>query len=106
MGSSSEAVPTENEQVPALEAVGISKQFGSTVALREVSVSLRPGRCLGLVGRNGAGKSTLVSIMSGIYGADRGEVRFEGQPAPDLGDVRLGGRRFPPCSSTPWLSRS
>ena len=39
MGSSSEAVPTENEQVPALEAVGISKQFGSTVALREVSVS-------------------------------------------------------------------
>ena len=67
MGSSSEAVPTENEQVPALEAVGISKQFGSTVALREVSVSLRPGRCLGLVGRNGAGKSTLVSIMSGIY---------------------------------------
>ena len=88
MGSSSEAVPTENEQVPALEAVGISKQFGSTVALREVSVSLRPGRCLGLVGRNGAGKSTLVSIMSGIYGADRGEVRFEGQPAPDLGDVQ------------------
>ena len=67
MGSSSEAVPTENEQVPALEAVGISKQFGSTVALREVSVSLRPGRCLGLIGRNGAGKSTLVSIMSGIY---------------------------------------
>ena len=94
MGSSSEAVPTENEQVRAVEAVGISKQFGSTVALREVSVSLRPGRCLGLVGRNGAGKSTLVSIMSGIYGADRGEVRFEGQPAPDLGDVQAWRERI------------
>ncbi|HTV12434.1 MAG TPA: sugar ABC transporter ATP-binding protein [Acidimicrobiales bacterium] len=83
-----------NEDVPAAEAIGISKQFGSTVALRGVSVSLRSGRCLGLVGRNGAGKSTLVSIMSGIYGADRGEVRFEGQPAPALGDVQAWRERI------------
>ena len=52
--------------VPPAEAVGIYKQFGSTLALRGVSLALRSGRCLGLVGRNGAGKSTLVSIMSGI----------------------------------------
>jgi len=84
---SSEAVLMANGHVPAAEAIGISKQFGSTVALRGVSISLRSGRCLGLVRRNGAGKSTLVSIMSGIYGADKGEVRFEGQPAPALGDV-------------------
>ncbi len=73
------------EQNPAVEAAGIFKQFGSTQALRDVDLTLQPGRCLGLVGRNGAGKSTLVSILSGIYPADAGQVRFEGQPAPPLG---------------------
>lgn len=72
---------------PAAEAAGIYKQFGSTQALRGVDLTLRPGRCVGLVGRNGAGKSTLVSILSGIYPADRGTVRFDGRPAPPLGNV-------------------
>jgi len=72
---------------PAAEAVGIHKQFGSTQALRGVDLTLYPGRCLGLVGRNGAGKSTLVSILSGIYPADSGEVHFDGVPAPPLGNV-------------------
>ena len=53
-----------------------------------------PGRCLGLVGRNGAGKSTLVSILSGIYPADRGEVRFDGVPAPALGAVGAWRRQI------------
>jgi len=70
---------------PAAEALGIYKQFGSTQALRGVDLILQPGRCLGLVGRNGAGKSTLVSILSGIYPADAGQVRFDGRPAPPLG---------------------
>jgi simple sugar transport system ATP-binding protein len=73
--------------VPAVEATGIHKQFGSTQALRGVDITLWPGRCLGLVGRNGAGKSTLVSILSGIYPADAGQVRFDGTPAPPLGAV-------------------
>jgi simple sugar transport system ATP-binding protein len=60
----------------AVEAAGIHKRFGSTRALRGVDLRLEPGRCLGLVGRNGAGKSTLVSILSGIYPPDRGEVRL------------------------------
>ena len=68
-------------------AEGIHKRFGSTHALRGVGLSLQPGRCLGLVGRNGAGKSTLVSILSGLVPPDAGEVRFDGQPAPSLGDV-------------------
>ena len=60
---------------PVVEAAGVYKRFGSTQALRGIDLVLRPGRCLGLVGRNGAGKSTLVSILSGIYPADAGEVR-------------------------------
>src|SRR5580658_5371285 len=73
--------------LPAVEAAGIHKRFGSTHALRGVGLSLYPGRCLGLVGRNGAGKSTLVSILSGIVPPDAGEVLFDGQPAPSLGDI-------------------
>ena len=61
---------------PAVEAAGIHKRFGSTRALRGVDLALEPGRCLGLVGRNGAGKSTLVSILSGIYPPDAGQVRL------------------------------
>ncbi|MBV9448113.1 MAG: sugar ABC transporter ATP-binding protein [Streptosporangiaceae bacterium] len=61
---------------PAVEAAGIQKRFGSTRALRGVDLTLEPGRCLGLIGRNGAGKSTLVSILSGIYPPDAGEVRL------------------------------
>jgi simple sugar transport system ATP-binding protein len=68
--------------IPAVEAAGIHKRFGSTYALRGVDLSLLPGHCLGLVGRNGAGKSTLVSILSGILSPDAGQVRFDGQPAP------------------------
>jgi len=82
------------EQKPAVEAAGIFKQFGSTQALRGVDLTLQPGRCLGLVGRNGAGKSTLVSILSGIYPADAGQVRFEGQPAPPLGALHAWRSRI------------
>jgi simple sugar transport system ATP-binding protein len=78
------AAPTTR---PVVEAAGIRKHFGSTQALRGVDLTLQPGRCLGLVGRNGAGKSTLVSILSGIYPADAGDIRFSGAPAPPLGDI-------------------
>jgi len=83
------AIPAASDldTAPAVEAAGIHKRFGSTRALRGVDLSLQPGRCLGLVGRNGAGKSTLVSILSGIYPPDAGEVRLDGRPAPSLGDI-------------------
>jgi simple sugar transport system ATP-binding protein len=66
---------------------GVDKRFGTTRALRGVGLSLRAGQCLGLVGRNGAGKSTLVSILSGLLEPDAGLVRFDGQPAPRVGDI-------------------
>jgi simple sugar transport system ATP-binding protein len=73
---------------PALvEITGVDKRFGSTVALRGVDLSLNAGQCLGLVGRNGAGKSTVVSILSGLAEPDAGTVRFDGAPAPRVGDV-------------------
>jgi simple sugar transport system ATP-binding protein len=78
---------TDAEIPAAVTAAGIRKRFGSTQALRGVTLSLHPGRCLGLVGRNGAGKSTLVSVLSGLLAPDAGEVSFDGQQAPSLGDV-------------------
>jgi simple sugar transport system ATP-binding protein len=61
---SPETTSMKSGDVAAAEAVGTSKQFGATVALRGVSLSLRSARCVGLVGRNGAGKSTLVGSVT------------------------------------------
>ncbi|HEY4461900.1 MAG TPA: sugar ABC transporter ATP-binding protein [Streptosporangiaceae bacterium] len=88
------APAAEPARVPAAEAAGIHKAFGSTQALRGVDLTLRPGQCLGLVGRNGAGKSTLVSILSGILPADAGEVRFDGEPAPPSGATGAWRRKI------------
>jgi simple sugar transport system ATP-binding protein len=89
-----QATPAAPAAAPAAGVAGIYKQFGSTQALRGVDLTLWPGRCLGLVGRNGAGKSTLVSILSGIYPADSGAVRFDGQPAPAHGATEAWRRRI------------
>ncbi|GAA1984018.1 sugar ABC transporter ATP-binding protein [Kitasatospora viridis] len=72
---------------PVVEADGISKRFGATVALRDARISVAPGESHALVGRNGAGKSTLVSILTGLQQADTGTLRFNGEPAPAAGDT-------------------
>jgi simple sugar transport system ATP-binding protein len=71
---------------PAAEAEAISKSFGRTKALQDVSVSVLPGECHALVGRNGAGKSTLVAVLTGLLKPESGNVRLYGEPAPNLGD--------------------
>ncbi|MBQ1023545.1 sugar ABC transporter ATP-binding protein [Micromonospora sp. C95] len=71
---------------PVVEAVQITKRFGSTVALADAGIVVRRGETHALVGRNGAGKSTLVSILTGLQAADDGAVAFDGRPAPPLGD--------------------
>ena len=68
------------------EAEAVSKTFGETRALIEVSLRVLPGECHGLVGRNGAGKSTLVTLLTGLARPDRGAIRLGGQPAPSLAD--------------------
>jgi ABC-type sugar transport system ATPase subunit len=59
---------------PVVRCVEISKWFGGVHALRAISLDVRPGQVLGLVGDNGAGKSTLVKILSGIHEPDGGEI--------------------------------
>jgi simple sugar transport system ATP-binding protein len=62
-----------------LRMEGISKHFGSVTALQEVTLALKPGEVLGLVGDNGAGKSTLMKILSGAISADGGQIYFDGR---------------------------
>ncbi|MFJ8751183.1 sugar ABC transporter ATP-binding protein [Streptomyces sp. NPDC102441] len=72
---------------PAVQAEGVVKRFGPTVALDGVKLTVQPGESHALVGRNGAGKSTLVSVLTGLHRADAGTVTFGGEPAPAFGDT-------------------
>ena len=61
-----------------LEFRSVSKEFGGTKALTDVSIDLKRGEILALLGENGAGKSTLIKTLAGIYKPDGGEIRFRG----------------------------
>ena len=63
-----------------VEMSGISKTFGSSVALRGVSLELKPGSVHALMGENGAGKSTLMKILAGVHQPDSGDIRLNGRP--------------------------
>jgi rhamnose transport system ATP-binding protein len=65
---------------PLIEIRGVSKRFGSTQALEDVSLELYGGEIHALLGENGAGKSTLIKVMTGVVQPDAGEVRIDGQP--------------------------
>ena len=65
---------------PVLEMAHVSKQFGATLALDDVSLELRHGEIHALLGENGAGKSTLIKIMTGVQRQDSGEILIAGAP--------------------------
>jgi simple sugar transport system ATP-binding protein len=62
-----------------LRAENIAKRFGSVTALRDVSMHLRKGEVLGLIGDNGAGKSTLIKIITGFHRPDDGRILLDGE---------------------------
>ncbi len=62
-----------------LEFKDVSKKFGSTIALNDVSLVFPRGKIIGLFGPNGAGKSTSIKLIMGLNRPDRGEVRVDGE---------------------------
>jgi simple sugar transport system ATP-binding protein len=65
---------------PILELRNINKSFGPIEVLNDISLKVRAGEVLCLLGDNGAGKSTLIKIMSGVYVPSSGTVLMDGQP--------------------------
>lgn len=63
---------------PILEMKNVSKHFGVTAALSDVSFEMFPGEIHALVGENGAGKSTLIKAMTGIHQPSSGEIWVDG----------------------------
>ncbi len=61
----------------------ISKSFGNVYALNGVSLHVKAGEVVGLIGDNGAGKSTLIKILAGVYTPDSGAIRLKDQPVTD-----------------------
>ncbi|WP_339911627.1 sugar ABC transporter ATP-binding protein, partial [Symmachiella dynata] len=78
---------------PLLHMTGISKRFGATQALSDVTIDVRAGRVTALIGENGAGKSTLMKVLSGAHRTDSGTMTLAGKPYAPQGphDARLAG---------------
>jgi branched-chain amino acid transport system ATP-binding protein len=83
-GVTAAATETRSD-VPPVEVEHVSVRFGAIQALNDVSFTVAPGTIHAVIGPNGAGKSTMFNVLSGVYEAASGEVRF--------GDVRLDRMR-------------
>ena len=71
-------MPTEALPDPLLVLDRAHKRFGEVVALQELSLAVRPGEVVGLLGHNGAGKTTTVRLLAGLLAPEQGTVRVGG----------------------------
>ncbi len=73
-------IDDEGGEGDVLELDGITRSYGDTRAVDEVTFTVRPGRLTGFIGANGAGKTTTMRIVLGVLGADSGTVSWHGRP--------------------------
>ena len=77
-------------RTPILQATHLKKSFASVEAVRDVSLELHEGRCLGLLGPNGAGKTTTIEMLEGILAPDAGSILFRNRPLGEHSRERCG----------------
>ena len=70
---------TEDKNKYILSINGMSKSFGRNKVLKHISMNVKPGTIMGLMGENGAGKSTLMNILTGIHKQDKGQIFVDGK---------------------------
>ncbi|ORM68785.1 methionine ABC transporter ATP-binding protein [Pantoea rwandensis] len=82
-----ERLARESGRVVRLQ--GVSRRFGETQALRNISLTVQKGEILGLIGRSGAGKSTLIRCLNGLEQPDEGVIEIEGRDITGLSEKQL-----------------
>ncbi len=73
-------MPDADPRKAILEVDDVTIRFGGVTALDHVSFDIKEGEILGLIGPNGAGKTTCFNVMTGVYQATSGQIRFDGAP--------------------------
>ena len=97
-------IPQDIHQTPVAALAGVTKRYGKTVALDDVSFAVRPGELLAMLGPNGAGKTTAIGLWLGTLEADAGTVHLMGG-SPFEVQSRLGvGVMLQDVSLAPMLS--
>ncbi|MEZ5666972.1 MAG: ATP-binding cassette domain-containing protein, partial [Alphaproteobacteria bacterium] len=71
---------TAAADMPVLALRNVVKSFPGVQALKDVTIEVRPGEVVGLIGENGAGKSTVMRILAGVYQPDSGTIELHGKP--------------------------
>jgi branched-chain amino acid transport system ATP-binding protein len=71
-------MPDTDNRKALLEVDDVTIKFGGVTALDQVSFDIKEGEILGLIGPNGAGKTTCFNVMTGVYQATSGSIRFDG----------------------------
>ena len=82
------AVPRQDGESIAVRLDGVTKRFGETTALDELSLLVRRGELMTLLGPSGCGKTTLLNLVAGFLVPDRGEIAIDGQRVTDLPSYR------------------
>ena len=85
-------MPDTDTRRALLEVDDVTIRFGGVSALEAVSFDIREGEILGLIGPNGAGKTTCFNVMTGVYQATSGQIRFDGQPLTKMKRFQIAER--------------
>jgi branched-chain amino acid transport system ATP-binding protein len=84
-----EATTNTDTRRPILEVDDVTMRFGGVAALDAVTFDIKEGEILGLIGPNGAGKTTCFNVMTGVYQATNGQIRFDGRPLTRMKRYRI-----------------